>query len=147
MDYRAVLERVKRTESGQIATAKTTETHVSGVSVVAETAHSREREGFRGFCSGGNGVFSFNETPISRTPRAALAAQADAAGHAAANESPRALSPIEKAGIARLCRQQYGADDAAISATIEDCEGCPAMREYHLALDRLTTTHRTAGAT
>ncbi|RRQ20401.1 hypothetical protein D5687_09480 [Guyparkeria sp. SCN-R1] len=74
-------------------------------------------------------------------------AQADAAGDAVAHESPRALSPIEKAGIARLCRQHYDADDSAIRATIEDCEGCPAMREYHLALDRLMTTHRTAGAT
>ena len=147
MDYRAILERVKQTESGQTATAKTTETHVSGVFAVAETAHSRERECFRGFCSGGNGVFSFNETPIAQTPRATLVAQADAAGHAAANESPRSLSPIEKAGIARLCRQQFGADDVAIRGTIEDCEGCPAMREYHLALDRLTTTHLTAGAT
>lgn len=68
--------------------------------------------------------------------------QADAAGEAAANESPRALSPIEKAGIARLCRQQFGADDAAIWATIEDCEGCPAMREYHMALSRLTEVGR-----
>ncbi|KTG15994.1 MULTISPECIES: hypothetical protein [unclassified Guyparkeria] len=64
-------------------------------------------------------------------------AEADEAGTLAAGESPRALSPIEKAGIARLCRQQYGADDEAIRATIENCEVCPSMREYHLALDRL----------
>lgn len=63
-----------------------------------------------------------------------MVAQNNAAGQAAVNKSPRVLPAVEQAGIARLCRQQYDADDEAMRAAIEECERCMAIREHLLAL-------------
>lgn len=62
--------------------------------------------------------------------------EADEAGRQAAGESPRELTPTEKANVARLCRQHYCSGDEAIQVTIESCENCPALRDYLLAMDR-----------